>query len=53
MSARATDPQPGLLASYTTECYRCGELIVRNTDRIIFNRGRALHVGCASGQDDS
>lgn len=52
MSRRTTEPQPGLLAQFSTECYRCGELIVRNQDRIVFNRGRALHVACHSGADD-
>jgi hypothetical protein len=49
---RTSDPQPGLMAQFTTDCYRCGEPIVRGHDRMVFRRGHAIHVGCASGADD-
>lgn len=51
-AARRTDPQPGILAQFTTDCYRCGEPIVRGVDRIVYQRGNAIHVGCANGASD-
>lgn len=44
-------PLPGVAARYATECPRCSGAI-RVGDRIVFSRGRPVHVGCASGQDD-
>lgn len=51
MSAR-TAPQPGIPARYPDYCGRCSEAIGVG-DRIVFHRGRPIHVGCASGQDES
>lgn len=43
--------QPGLAAQYSDICSRCDNVIVLG-ERIVFTRGRAIHVHCASGQDD-
>lgn len=44
-------PQPGIRARHSTYCARCDVLIVP-PERIAFARGRAVHVRCASGQDE-
>lgn len=46
------DPQPGIAARFDDDCPRCDDPILRN-DRIVFSRGHAIHVRCASGQDES
>lgn len=46
-----TDPQPGMAAAYPGDCPRCPAGI-KAGDRIVFQRGVALHVSCATGQDD-
>lgn len=53
MTRRATDPQPGIVAQWSAECPKCGEFIQRGLDRVYFSRGRACHVGCAPGGDDT
>jgi hypothetical protein len=45
------DPQPGIAAQWPSHCPRCDEPIHRN-DRVVFVRGRAIHVACANGADD-
>lgn len=52
MKARATDPQPGLKAQWSSECPRCGEFIARGVDRIVFSKGRPIHVACANGWNE-
>jgi hypothetical protein len=42
-----------MLAQFNGECPRCGRPIVADVDRIIVRRDDAIHVGCASGADDS
>lgn len=44
-------PQPGIAARRSSYCGRCDVLIVPG-DRIVFARGRAVHVRCATGQED-
>lgn len=51
MRASTRNPEPGLAARYATECPRCDRGIAVG-DRIVYNRGRPVHVACASGQDD-
>lgn len=52
MSPRAGDvPLPGIAARFPSDCPRCPDPI-NVDDRIVFVRGRAIHVGCASGVDD-
>lgn len=51
MSRRAREPQPGLEARRTSDCARCPEDIAPG-DRYVFQRGRPIHVRCASGADD-
>lgn len=48
----ATAPQPGMAASFPGDCPRCPAGI-KVGDRIVFRRGVALHVSCATGQDES
>lgn len=50
MSARSK-PDAGVAARYWSVCPRCGE-DVQVGARIVFSRGRAIHVECASGADD-
>lgn len=45
------EPQPGIPAQFPADCPRCSEEI-RVNDRIVFTRGHAIHVRCASGQED-
>jgi hypothetical protein len=52
MTRRVTDPKPGIVAQWSSECPRCGEFIARGVDRIVFVRGNAIHIGCASGASD-
>lgn len=51
MKTRAADPKPGLAAKHPSYCGRCDVLIAPG-ERIVFARGRAVHVACASGQED-
>lgn len=44
-------PLPGIAARHPSYCGRCDVLIVPG-ERIVFARGRAVHVGCASGQEE-
>ena len=48
---RTGDPQPGLEAAHADVCVVCHNNIERG-DRIVFRRGRALHVTCHGGQDE-
>ncbi len=48
---KTSRPQPGLAARAESDCQRCG-LTIRVGDRIVFRRGWAIHVRCASGGDD-
>lgn len=45
------DVQPGLEAKYEEDCPRCPDPILKG-DRIVFTRGRRIHVRCASGTND-
>ena len=45
------DPEPGVEARYPDFCNRCPDPIVPG-DRVVFHRGRRIHVRCASGADD-
>ena len=45
------DPEPGMEARYPDICSRCPDPIVPG-DRVVFHRGRRIHVRCASGADD-
>lgn len=49
--ARPRDTAPGMAAQYPDTCDRCPNSIAVG-DRIVFQRGRPIHVGCASGADD-
>lgn len=51
MTRQSLDPQPGVVAKYAAECPRCGDLVERGA-RVAFQRGRYIHVECASGADD-
>lgn len=51
MKATKPEPQPGIAARWPDICPRCPEPIKVN-DRIVFSRGRAIHVGCAAGGDE-
>lgn len=44
-------PEPGIEARYSDLCSRCPDPIVPG-DRVVFQRGRRIHVHCASGADD-
>lgn len=44
-------PQPGIAARFEGVCQRCF-CDIRLGQRIVFVRGSAIHVKCASGQDD-
>ena len=46
-----TTPPPGIAARYEGVCHRCDQPI-RVHDRIVYDRGRAIHAGCASGGGD-
>lgn len=46
------DPEPGIAARYPSTCTRCSGSI-SNGDRVVYQRGSYIHVGCASGQDES
>lgn len=49
--SRRGKPQPGVAARFPSLCRRCkGDVAVG--DRVVFSRGRAIHVECASGADD-
>lgn len=48
---KAPGAEPGLGANFEGDCARCPQPI-RRGDRIVFNRGSAIHVSCAAGQDD-
>ena len=52
MNARATEPQPGVAAKYDDRCQRCDEPIVARVTRVVFTRGRPIHVECANGWSD-
>lgn len=43
--------KPGIPAVYPGDCPRCPYPILPG-ERIIMRDGHAIHVGCASGQDD-
>lgn len=43
--------ESGLRAKHPDVCQRCPEDIKKG-DRIVFLRGRPIHVRCASGGDD-
>lgn len=45
------DPEPGMEARHHDVCVRCHKDIVPGS-RIVFRRGRRIHVACASGADD-
>ena len=45
------DPQPGIPARHSDTCPRCEDPIAPG-DRIAFQRGRPIHVTCASGAED-
>lgn len=42
----------GIEARFQSLCPRCGEDILPG-HRVVLQRGRYLHVGCASGGDES
>lgn len=43
--------EPGIAARFDGQCPRCPAPI-RIGDRIVYLRGRPIHVGCASGGDE-
>lgn len=45
------EPQPGMAAQFPSWCDRCDTAIEREA-RIVFRKGRPIHVTCASGGDD-
>lgn len=49
---RTADPLPGIAAKWPSDCARCPNQIDVD-DRIVFSRGRPIHVGCASGSEDA
>lgn len=51
MATRVRRPEPGIAAKFEAACPRCPDPIGRG-DRVVFQRGVYIHVGCASGQDD-
>lgn len=51
MAGNHVSREPGMRAQFPAVCDRCG-LVVKVADRIVIRRGHAIHVSCASGQDD-
>lgn len=47
----APQPEPGIPARWPDTCPRCSDPI-NPADRIVFSRGRPIHVRCANGGDD-
>lgn len=52
MPERRPQPEAGMRARHDGHCARCDAPIVRNETRIVFQRGRAICVGCANGAGD-
>ena len=51
MRHRPPVPAPGIPARHATACPRCDEGIEVD-DPIVYQRGRPIHVACASGSND-
>lgn len=47
------EPQPGFTARWNDECPRCDQPIVGGKSRIVYVKGRPVHVACFAGQDDA
>ena len=46
-----SDPKPGLAARHPDLCPVC-QHDINPGDRIVFRRGRPIHVACHGGQDE-
>lgn len=52
MKRRPAIPEPGIPARWPDTCLVCHEDIQQGISRVVYRRGRPLHVECHGGQDE-